>query len=277
MFNFRKYQMKYKLIIAISVALFGVSSCELDLSDDISTSKIVRGLKEALEIGTDTATSKLAVIDGYYKGDPLNVKIPLPPDAEKVRNILVETAHLGSLFNLDAQFEKVIKSINRAAEEAAKDAGAIFFDEIRALTITDAMDILKGHNPLHQSLDFDSTAATGYFFESANTELTNLYAPKINTALDSDLGLGFSANDAWQALATEYNSLMGQSTIILAVNLAGVDMPSSLEEDIGVFCTAKALGGLRFMVGQEEMKIRKDPYQWSSNIIQEVFGSVMDE
>ncbi|MCG8697031.1 MAG: DUF4197 domain-containing protein [Bacteroidales bacterium] len=269
--------MKYKLLLAITVLLLGISSCELDLSDDMSTSKVVQGLKAALEIGTDTATSKLAVIDGYYKGDPLNVKIPLPPDAEQVRNILEKTAHLGSLFNLDAQFEKVVKSVNRAAEEAAKDAGVIFFDEIRALSITDAMDILNGHNPLHQSLDFDPTAATGYFFESANTELTNLYAPKINTALDSDLGLGFSANDAWQALATEYNRLMGDSNISLAINLAGVDMPSSLEEDIGPFCTEKALGGLRYMVGKEEMKIREDPYQWSSTLIQDVFGSVMEQ
>jgi len=44
--------------------------------------------------------------------------------------------------------------------------------------------------------------------------------------------------------------------------------------DLGTYCTNKALTGLFLKVGDEEKKIRKNPYDWALDIIRKVFGSV---
>jgi Protein of unknown function (DUF4197) len=72
---------------------------------------------------------------------------------------------------------------------------------------------------------------------------------------------------------------MSNSGVITALYLAElsghpISLPDNITTDLGVFSTQKALNGLFYMVGLEEKKIRKDPYQWAIDIIQRVFGSV---
>lgn len=80
-----------KISLLILGILFLTPSCEELLDDgggtDLTTDEIVDGLKTALEIGTDSATTSLAVLNGYY--DNLDVKIPLPEEAELVREKLM--------------------------------------------------------------------------------------------------------------------------------------------------------------------------------------------
>ena len=279
-----------KIALPLSfIVLFFVSSCEyfnLDSEDDgLSTDDIIEGLKTALEIGTDSSTAVLSAINGYYL-DEL-VKIPLPDEAIKVQNdinaVLSLAPSLSSYLNLDTQFENVVKSINRAAENAAKEAAPIFGDAIRSMTISQGWDILNGIVPSDsatKSADFDSTAATEFFKIKTYGALTDLYAPKIDSVLDKDLGLGFSANQAWTTLRTTYNSAVNTITgnIITnsVLNLTGYSLDPLETESIGVFATEKALDGLFFKVGEEEKKIRKDPFQWAVDIIQKVFGYIQD-
>ena len=111
--------------------------------------------------------------------------------------------------------------------------------------------------------------------------LTNLYAPKIDASLDKDLGLGFSANDAWTTLRTAYNNAVstinGNIITSAALQLTGYDLQPMQTESIGTFATQKALDGLYFKVGQEEIKIRRDPWKWVTtavgDILTKVFGS----
>ena len=274
--------MKQIIKIFLGILLvFTVSSCEyfeLEDLDELTTEEIVEGLKEALVIGTDSAVSSLAVTNGYYLGDVINVKIPLPEEAEYIRNLIASSDELSNLIDLDSYFEKVVKAVNWAAESAANDAGPIFFDAITNLSITDATSILNGHNPYSSSLDYDSTAATQYFKVETTTSLTSLYAPYINDALDEDLGLGFSAVEAWETLVSEYNSIRQNTTINFSLTFLGYsdDFPSTINDDLGEFCTGKALDGLFYMVSEEEKEIRKDPFQWASDIIQKVFGSLFE-
>ena len=62
--------------------------------------------------------------------------------------------------------------------------------------------------------------------------------------------------------------MMGQS----------LNLPASINTDLGEFSTQKALNGLFLMVGKEEIKIRRDPLAWAKtavgNILEKVFGSV---
>ena len=274
-------QMK-KIIILVVVSVAFFSSCEMfdNGEDGLTTEEIVEGLKTALEIGADSASGSLSVVNGYYHGNEQFVKIPLPEEAENVRT-LINTSGLNNVFDLDQQFENVVMAVNRAAEEAAKDAAPIFKEAITDLTISQGWDILNGQVPEATSMSgfksegFDSTAATQYLKIKTYNPLTDLYAPKINTALDVDLGLGFSAVDAWGTLTSSYNNLMSNWAVQVAVTAANVDMPAAINDDLGEFSTQKALDGLFYMVGNEEKKIRKNPFDWAVDIIQKVFGSVM--
>lgn len=274
--------MKQILLIFLGVAIIlSISSCdyfELEDIEGLTTDEIVEGLKEALVIGTDSAVSCLAVENGYYYGDVINVKIPLPEEAEQIRTIINKYNTLSDLIDLDSYFEDVIKAVNWAAESAADSAAPIFWDAITNLSILDGTSILNGHNPYSSSLDYDSTAATQYFKVETTSALTNLYSPFINNALDEDLGLGFSAVEAWNTLTSKYNSLRSSWAVTLALAaLSDIDLPEEINDDLGEFCTEKALDGLFYMVGEEEKEIRKDPFQWASDIIQNVFGSLFDE
>ena len=72
-----------KKLLFISLVFVSISSCELleDATENTQNIDIAEGLKEALRVGTDTATSKLAVVDGYLKDQA--VKILLPDELEK--------------------------------------------------------------------------------------------------------------------------------------------------------------------------------------------------
>ena len=277
-----------KLIVLISFALI-FPACEkienwLNGEDNlgITQEEVVEGLKTALKIGTDTATSVLSVVNGYY-GNPL-MKIPLPENVQFIREKVTGNA-LAGFFNLNEKiFEDIVKSINRAAENAAKEAGPIFKNAITSMTLIDAMEILKGRNPLSDSslksagAVFDSTAATAYFKVKTYDSLFNLYAPKINNVLDKDLGLGFSANEAWEKFTTGYNN--GLNLINSNFITDGLDeeygLPSKITDNLGEFSTNRALTGLFIKVGEEEKKIRENPYDWAVNIIRKVFGYIKD-
>ena len=151
------------------------------------------------------------------------------------------------------------------------------------MTISQGWDILNGIVPSDsaaKSADFDSTAATEFFKIKTYGALTDLYAPKIDAVLDQDLGLGFSANQAWTTLRTNYNSAINTITGNWLTNsvlqATGYSLDPLETESIGVFATEKALDGLFLKVGQEEKKIRKDPFQWAVDIIQRVFGYIQD-
>jgi hypothetical protein len=287
--------MKKRIIPIILALCIATSSCELleglaDETKGITNEEIVEGLKTALEIGTDTATNILGHVDGYYK-NPL-VKIPLPPDVVKVKETIENNSSLNSIassLNLYKKFDDVELAVNRAAEFAADSAKPIFKKAITQMSLTDAWDILNGTVPQTEgtksaaNASFDSAAATQYFINNTYTDLTNLFSPKINYALDQDISsLNFSAVDAWSALTTTYNTFRSNGTVVGALafaSLAGkpINLPQELDTDLGHFCTEKALTGLFYRVGLEEKKIRRNPFDWAMNIIQKVFGKTHEK
>lgn len=277
---------KLKIILASVVVMCGITSCEL-LQEDVGLSdgEIIEGLKTALEIGADSASSSLSVINGYYHGNEQYIKIPLPEEAENIRNTINGNGTLSgisSLIGLDNAFEDVVLAVNRAAEDAAKEAAPVFKDAITDLSIAQGWDILHGRVPEDEGLkaaDFDSTAATRYLQLKTYDPLTALYAPKINISLQKDIIGNISAYDAWDNLTSLYNSFISRNDVTVAIQLANalggdINLPGEIETDIGVFSTQKALDGLFFMVGEEEKKIRRNPLEWAIDIIRKVFGSV---
>jgi hypothetical protein len=203
-------------------------------SGSLSTDEIVAGLKEALSVGTGNSTGKLSAVDGFFKDAA--VKILLPPEAQKVEKTL-RSAGMGKLV------DNAILSLNRAAEDASKKAAPIFLSAIKKMTITDALNILKGTD----------TAATHYLKAATNNELSNAFKPVIDSSLKK-----VDATKYWKEVFDNYNKL---------------PFVKKVDSDISAYVTGKALTGIFYYVAEEEKKIRKDPVARVSDILKKVFGA----
>src|SRR5882672_9556257 len=101
----------------------------------LTSAEVGDGLKEALIKGISQGSDKASQLDGYFK-DP-QIKIPFPPDVKKVEDKLRQVG-------LGGEVDKFVLSLNRGAEDAAKEAKPIFINAIKQMTIDDAFGILKG-------------------------------------------------------------------------------------------------------------------------------------
>ena len=113
---------------------------------------IANGLRQALDFGIDKQVSKLTQKDGFYKNRL--VKILLPEELQKVDRTLRDIG-LGSLA------DEGLKVLNRAAEDAVKEATPIFVDAVKDITFYDAKNILLGPD----------NAATNYLKNKTDTAL----------------------------------------------------------------------------------------------------------
>lgn len=249
--------MKKGLIVLFALIIPFLYSCEE--ADDIiidlglTDAEIIAGLKEALTIGTDTAVNIVSKVDGYYKDEV--IKIFLPPDADIIVDNLNHPLIQG--LGLDTIVEDVIFKINRAAEDAAKDAAPVFWDAIIGMTIADGYNILHGTD----------TAATHYLKVNTFDELFNLYEPKMQTSLDKDIVAGVSAQDTWNTLTEQYNAVANS----LPGQLAGLQPVTT---DLGEYVTTKGLDGLFVKIAEEEKAIREDPLARVTDLLRRVFGSL---
>lgn len=198
-----------------------------------SVLEIGQGIKEALQIGISNGADKLSAKDGFLGNAA--VKILFPPEAQKVEKTL-RSLGMGSLA------DQVVVSLNRAAEDAAKEAKPIFVAAIKQMTITDAKNILLGNQ----------SAATDYFKRVTTAQLTEKFRPVINNSLDK-----VGAAKYWADAASHYNKL----PLVKAVN---TDLPG--------YVTEKAVDGMFIQVAQEELTIRDNLNSRSTNLLQKVFG-----
>lgn len=198
-----------------------------------SSLEIGQGIKQALEIGIAAGADQLSAKDGFFGN--MAVKILFPPEAQKVEKTL-RTLGLGSLA------DNVVLSLNRAAEDAAKEAKPIFLSAIKQMTVTDATNILLGN----------SDAATQYFKKATTAQLMEKFKPVITTSLNK-----VDATKYWTDAAGQYNKL----PLVKPVNT-----------DLSDYVTQKAIDGMFIQVAQEELKIRGNTASRSTSLLQKVFG-----
>ena len=216
----------------------------------LTTTEIIAGLKQALTIGADSSLKRISKTDGYYR-DEL-IKILLPPEAKTI------TDNLARIPGGEKLVEDVVLRINRAAEDAAREALPIFASAVTGMTIQDGLAILKGH----------PTAATDYLRSNTYDQLFALYQPKIKNSIDKKLIGNISTAESWNKLTTEWNkianSLVGQMAGFKPVNV-----------QLDSYLTGKALDGLFLKVGEEEKKIRTDPVARVTELLKRVFGATV--
>lgn len=245
--NFLSFTLIASLTFLSSCAELQNISKQLNLPIPLTEAEVSMGLKEALSIGTQNATGLLSATDGYF-GDAA-VKILLPEEAQVI------TKNISRLPGGDALVEKVVLSINRAAEEAAKEAAPIFIEAVKTMTITDAMAILGG----------GKNAATEYFRTKTKNNLVALYAPKISNAIDQKLVGDLSAQSSWNLLTGKWNQL-AKSPLGAMASLTPV------ETNLSQYLTEKAIDGLFLKIALEEEQIRTNPAARVNNLLRRVFG-----
>jgi hypothetical protein len=248
--------MKTKIItLLLSMLLFTGCSELMQVLQTVSTTgalteaEVISGLKEALTVGARNSAGKLSALNGYYN-DP-TVKIPLPEEAMTI------VENISKIPGGQKLIEDVVMNINRAAEDAAREAAPIFVNSVSQLTIADGFNILKGAD----------NAATQYLISTTYTDLYNLYKPKIETSTRKEMVAGVSAQESWEVLTTRWNTFAGS----LAGRLGGFKPVTTNLDD---FLTRKALDGIFLKIEGEELKIRKEVSARVTPILQKVFGSL---
>jgi enolase len=140
------------------------------------------------------------------------------------------------------QVDKFVLSLNRAAEEASKEAAPILINAIKGITLTDAVNILKGSD----------NAATKYLNTATNNQLKAQFKPIVQRAIQK-----VEVTKYWNPLVTKYNRIPGAQ---------------KMNPDLEEYVTIKAIEGLFKLIAEEELKIRKDPAARTSDLLRKIFG-----
>ncbi|MFZ5554259.1 MAG: DUF4197 domain-containing protein [Bacteroidota bacterium] len=244
--------MKTRIIIAVAAVTTLVACTELEKAMDtantitggtsgekkLTNEDVIKGLKEALSVGTNNSSSTASKLDGFYKNP--KIFIPFPPDAIKVKE---KVEQLGMKNKVD----EFIMTMNRGAEEAAKEAGPIFLNAITSMSIADGFGILNGGD----------NAATKYLEDKTSTALYNAFLPKVKVALQK-----VKLTDYWNPIITKYNQV---------TSLTG---GQQVNPDLDDYVTKGGIKGMFVLIAEEELKIRKDPVARVSEILKSVFGSL---
>jgi len=241
------------LVYVLAVSF--LTSCEqlfqiaegLDGPRPLTEAEVVRGLKQALTIGADSAASGLAVRDGYYLNDA--VRISLPPQASVI------TENMAYLPGGAALVDDVVLRINRAAEDAAREAAPIFARAVSQMTIQDGFSILRG----------DDDAATQYLRENTYAELYQLYQPRISASAETPIVGNISTMDAWNSLTSKWNNVANS----IVGQLGGLE---TVDVELDAYLTERALDGLFLKLAEQEQKIRHDPVARVTDLLRRVFG-----
>jgi hypothetical protein len=191
------------------------------------------GIRAALERGALAAVAQLGVTDGFL-GNP-KVRIALPGHLE-------EAARLLRKIGQGRQIDELVTAMNRAAEAAMPEAKSLFVSTVKAISVSDAWQVVRG----------GPTSVTDFFAARTRSPLGERFLPIVTRATEK------------LQLAKRYDALAGKA--------AGLGLIKGDEVSLEKHVTAKALDGLFFMVAEEEKKIRANPMQTGSAILKKVFG-----
>ena len=202
---------------------------------DLSNKDAVEGLKAALDKGTQIAVQRLGTENGFFGNDKL--KIPLPESLKRVESAL-------RLAGMGRQADELVLRMNRAAEAAVPEAKALFVNAVKQMSVLDAKGILSGGND----------AATQYFKRTTSVPLEQRFLPIVKKSM------------AKVKLAEIYEQYAGKAAQLGLIKKEDVNLEN--------YVTRKGLEGLFTVVAEEEAKIRANPVQETSKIIQKVFGAI---
>jgi len=224
------------------ILVFNVTACA-ELQDvvgqlpqgggGLSNADIGSGLRQALDFGIDKQVTKLTQKDGFYKNEL--VKILLPEELQKVDKALRD-------IGLSSLADDGIKALNRAAEDAVKEATPIFVNAVKDITFADAKNILLGND----------NAATQYLTGKTQTALYSKFQPIIQSSFGK-----VGADQIWTNLINKYNA---------------IPFTNNVNPDLTDYVTGEALKGVYTMIAVEEKDIRTKLASRTTDLLKKVFA-----
>ena len=228
--------------IILSIALFSLAGCaemqqvleQLPQQTGIlSQTEMGNGLKEALNNGITKQVSKLTTTDGFFRNEVVKILLP-----EEIQKIDTKLRQLG----MSKLADEGLKVLNRAAEDAVKEATPIFVDAVKQMTFTDAKNILLGNE----------SSATTYLQTSTSTALYGKFNPVIKNSFAK-----VGADKIWTQIITKYNS---------------IPLVKKINPDLTDYTTNKAMEGVFKMIAVEEKDIRTNFSARTSDLLKKVFA-----
>ncbi len=225
----------------ILLLIFNLTACselqqvinQLPQGGGLSNADIASGLRQALDFGIEKQVSKLTAKDGFFKNEL--VKILLPDKLKKVDKTLRDIG-LGKLA------DEGLKILNRAAEDAVKEATPIFVNAVKEITFADAKNILLGKDD----------AATQYLTGKTQTDLYKKFHPLIKNSFGK-----VGADQIWENLINRYNS---------------IPFTNDVNPDLTDYVTGEALKGVYTMIAVEEKEIRTKFSSRTTDLLKKVFA-----
>lgn len=230
-----------KVIFSLLIVTLTVSCAEMQQvleqlpqqTGVLSQAEIGNGLKEALNNGITKQVSKLTATDGFFKNEM--VKILLPEELQKVDTKLRQ-------LGMNKLADDGLRILNRAAEDAVKEATPIFVDAVKQMTFTDAKNILLGNE----------SSATTYLQTTTSTALYGKFNPVIKSSFAK-----VGADKIWTQIITKYNS---------------IPLVKKVNPDLTDYTTNKAMEGVFKMIAVEEKDIRTNFSARTSDLLKKVFA-----
>ena len=199
----------------------------------LNQSDATAGVRVALERGALAAVALLGRNDGFLANP--QVRIPLP-------GFFKDAAKLMKATGQGHKVDELVTAMNRAAEAAVPQAKPLFLEAVKALSVDDALKIVRG----------GSTSVTDFFAGKTRAPLGDKFLPIVAQATEK------------LALAQRWNALAGKA--------AGLGLVKPEDSNVQRYVTGRALDGLFLTIGEEEKKIRADPVKTGSALLQKVFG-----
>ena len=228
--------MKKIILLALMTYTFAGCAEMQQIANQLPTTgnfDISNGLKEALNNGISKQVIKLTATDGFFRNEA--VKILLPDELRKV-----DSALRG--IGLSSLADEGLKVLNRAAEDAVKEATPIFVDAITGISFSDAKNILMG----------GQNSATTYLQSSTSTALYTKFNPVIKNSFAK-----VGADRVWTNIISKYNA---------------IPLVKKVNPDLTDYTTNKAMDGVFKMIAVEELNIRTKISSRTSDLLKRVFS-----
>jgi len=227
--------------VVLSLMAFSLFSCaemqqvmdQLPQGTGLTQAEIGNGLKEALNNGISKQVTKLTTTDGFFKNEAVKILLP-----EELKIVDTKLRQIG----LSSLADEGLKVLNRAAEDAVKEATPIFVDAVKQMTFNDAKNILMGNN----------TAATSYLQNTTSNALYVKFNPVIKNSFTK-----VGADQVWNNIITKYNA---------------IPLVTKVNPDLTDYTTNKAMYGVFKMIAVEEGNIRTNLNARSSDLLKKVFA-----
>jgi hypothetical protein len=231
--NVRTFWMSTTMTLALITGFS--ASARADIPLPLNQTDAAGGIRESLAQGVSSAIAQLGKPDGFLRDQA--VKILLPKNVQKL-------ADAARKVGANKYVDDLEMSMNRAAEKAVPAAADIFASAVKQMSVTDALNIVRGADD----------AGTQYFRKVTAEPLRAKFLP-IVTQATGETGV------------TQKYKTLNQKSGALGKLLGG-----GQAVDLDSYITDKAMDGLYYYVAQKEKDIRKNPLGQTSDLLRRVFG-----